>query len=194
MVRLPTRAGDWRLLGRTLRLVLGIPRYALLGVLMTGVAISLIAFSQNLSLVSFALQGSLALGDRFDVLLGLYPFLGTSFTVLTSVVLLLVAILVGADIALVVYHLREHELRAAESSGSVAGVFLGVLGAGCAACGSAILVGVLSLFGAAGLVTALPLEGLEFALLAVLVLLLSLYWLADGMRGGSIRGCPIDPP
>ncbi|MEF8776455.1 MAG: hypothetical protein V5A43_08140 [Haloarculaceae archaeon] len=194
MVRLPTRAGDWRLLGRTLRLVLGIPRYALLGVLMTGVAISLIAFSQNLSLVSFALQGSLALGDRFDVLLGLYPFLGTSFTVLTSVVLLLVAILVGADIALVVYHLREHELRAAESSGSVAGVFLGVLGAGCAACGSAILVGVLSLFGAAGLVTALPLEGLEFALLAVVVLLLSLYWLADGMRGGSIRGCPIDPP
>ncbi|MEF8838570.1 MAG: hypothetical protein V5A18_03585 [Haloarculaceae archaeon] len=194
MVRLPTRAGDWRLLGRTLRLVLGIPRYALLGVLMTGVAISLIAFSQNLSLVSFALQGSLALGDRFDVLLGLYPFLGTSFTVLTSVVLLLVAILVGADIALVVYHLREHELRAAESSGSVAGVFLGVLGAGCAACGSAILVGVLSLFGAAGLVTALPLEGLEFALLAVVVLLLSMYWLADGMRGGSIRGCPIDPP
>ena len=194
MVRLPTRAGDWRLLGRTIRLVLGIPAYALLGLLAAWVALSLFAFSQNLSLVSFALQASLPTADRLDILLGLYPFLGTSYTLVTGVLLVLIAVLVGADVALVGYHLRTHDLRAAESGGSVVGVVLGILGAGCAACGSAILVGVLSLVGAAGLVTALPLEGLEFSLLAVVVLVLSMFWLADGMRGGAIRGCPVDPP
>jgi hypothetical protein len=92
----------------------------------------------------------------------------------------------------VAYHVREHGLSAEGSGGSAIGVFLGLLGAGCAACGSAILVGVLSLVGAAGLATALPLEGLEFSGLAVVALLLSTYWLADGMRGGEIRGCPVD--
>jgi hypothetical protein len=26
----------------------------------------------------------------------------------------------------------------------------------------------------------------------VVVLILSLYWLADGMRGGTVAGCPVD--
>jgi hypothetical protein len=51
---------------------------------------------------------------------------------------------------------------------------------------------VLSLFGASGLVLLLPLGGLELSILAVVALLLSTYWLADGMRGGEIRGCPVD--
>ncbi|ERH06686.1 MAG: hypothetical protein J07HN4v3_02309 [Halonotius sp. J07HN4] len=99
--------------------------------------------------------------------------------------------LVGANLALVTYHFREHDLSAAGSGGSLLGVALGVLGAGCAACGSAILLGVLSVFGASGLVLLLPLGGLELSLLAVIALVLSTYWVADGMRGGEIQGCPI---
>jgi len=72
-------------------------------------------------------------------------------------------------------------------------VILGALGAGCAACGSAVLAGVLSLVGASGLALLLPLDGVEFAALASVALVLSMYWLADGMRGGSIDGCPVDP-
>jgi hypothetical protein len=33
---------------------------------------------------------------------------------------------------------------------------------------------------------------LELGVLAALSLLLSMFWLADGMRGGEINGCPID--
>ena len=67
-----------------------------------------------------------------------------------------------------------------------------MLGAGCAACGPAVLVGLLSLVGAAGLLTLLPFEGLELTALAALALVLSIFWIADGMRGGMIRGCPVD--
>ncbi|MFC6724776.1 hypothetical protein ACFQE1_10400 [Halobium palmae] len=51
---------------------------------------------------------------------------------------------------------------------------------------------VFSLFGASGLLLLLPLEGLEFSLLAGVALVLSMYWIADGMRGGEVNGCPVD--
>lgn len=67
-----------------------------------------------------------------------------------------------------------------------------VLGAGCAACGPAVLVGLLSLVGADGALTQLPFEGLKLTALAAVALVLSIFWIAEGMRGGSIRGCPVD--
>jgi hypothetical protein len=55
-----------------------------------------------------------------------------------------------------------------------------------------ILLGVLSLLGIPSAALLLPFDGLEFAALAAVVLVLSIHWLADGMRGGEIRGCPVD--
>jgi len=192
MVRVPTSRADWRLVGRTVRLVLGIPAYALLAVVFGLLALTLFSFAQNLTLVGFALTSPLPLESRLVILAELYPFVGTIFGTVDGVGVLLVAVLTGIDLAMVTYHLREHGLSAGSSGGSAVGVFLGILGAGCAACGSAILLGVLSLFGAAGLATALPFEGRGIAFLAAGVLVLSIYWLADGMRGGTIRGCPVD--
>nr|WP_245576027.1 hypothetical protein [Haloplanus natans] len=188
MISLPLRRDDWRLMGRTARLVLGVPAYALLGVVAAAVALTGFVLSQNLPFVGDVLAGPVPA----SALLELYPFVGISYGPVTGTVVVLVSLLVGVDIALVAYHVREHRLSAEGSGGSLIGVLLGTLGAGCAACGSAILAGVLSLFGAAGLVTLLPLDGLEFAILALAALVLSIHWLADGMRGGEIRGCPVD--
>lgn len=57
----------------------------------------------------------------------------------------------------------------------------------------AVLGGLLSLVGPEGALTLLPLDGLELTVLAALALVLSTFWLADGMRGGAIQGCPVDP-
>jgi hypothetical protein len=189
---LPTRADDWRVLGRTLRLVLSIPAYAALAAAGGLGALSAFVFSQNVALVSYALSGRVGFGGGATILVELYPFVGGSYTVVQGVGLLVLSVLVGVDVAFVTYHVREHGLAPRESGGSAVGVVLGVLGAGCAACGSAILVGVLSLVGATGLLTLLPFEGQAFTVLAAAVLVLSMYWLADGMRGGEIRGCPVD--
>ncbi|AXG08120.1 hypothetical protein DU500_11060 [Haloplanus rubicundus] len=175
-------------MGRTTRLVLAGPVYAAVAVVAAAVALTGFVLSQNLPFTADALAGRVPAA----ALLELYPFVGISYDPVTGTVLLLVSFLVGVDIALVAYHVREHRLSAEGGGGSLLGVLLGTLGAGCAACGSAILAGVLSLFGAAGLVTLLPLDGLEFALLALAALVLSIHWLADGMRGGEIRGCPVD--
>lgn len=191
---LPTRGEDWRLVGRTARLVLGVPRYAVLALAAAVVGLTLFVYTLNAGLVNaLVLGGSLPVENRVGILLNLYPVISpTAYTLVETAVLLVVAGLVGVNIALVAYHLLEHaSLRG--GTGSAAGVVLGTLGAGCAACGSTVLAGLLSLFGATGLLALLPLDGLEFALASLAVLALSLYWLADGMRGGMVRGCPVDP-
>ncbi|KAA9410627.1 hypothetical protein EGO51_12715 [Haloarcula hispanica] len=192
-LRLPTTRGDWRLMGRTVRLVLTLPVYAAVAVIAAIVSLTLFVVSLNVPLVlDLVVGGSLPLASRLRVLGELYPFVGTSFNPAQGVLLVVVAVLTGVDIGLVTYHFREHGLDLQQGGAGVAGVVLGTLGAGCAACGSAVLLGLLSLLGVSTSLLFLPLDGLEFALLALAVLTLSIYWLAEGMRGGEINGCPVD--
>jgi len=189
----PSGRDDVRLVGRTARLVLSLPAYALVALLTTLAALTAFAVAQNLTLVTdVVVGGSLPLGTRLSVLLELFPVVGALYSPAQSVVVVAVAALVGVDVAMVVYHLREHGVSARSGGGSLAGVVLGTLGAGCAACGTAVLAGLLSLVGVGGATLLLPFEGLELGVLAALSLLLSMFWLADGMRGGEINGCPID--
>jgi hypothetical protein len=190
---LPRDADDVRLVGRTARLVLSLPAYAVLAVGFAIASLTAFVVAQNLTLVGdVVVGGSLPLSARATILLELYPFVGNLYAPLQATAVTLVAVLVGIDLSMVAYHVREHGLSARSGGGSLAGVVLGALGAGCAACGTAVLAGVLSLVGVGGATLLLPFEGVELAVVAVLSLLLSMYWLADGMRGGEINGCPID--
>lgn len=192
-ISLPTTREDWRRMGRTSRLVLTVPTYALLAAITAVVSLTLFVTSLNLTLVDdLVIGGPLPLADRIRILLELYPFIGTSFGSLQGALLVAVAALAGVDVALAAYHFHEHGVGLREGGSSAAGLLFGFLGAGCAACGSAILLGVLGLFGVTTSLLFLPLEGLEFALLALVVLTLSIHWLADGIRGGFINGCPVD--
>lgn len=192
-IRLPTRRDDWRLMARTARLVLTLPVYAVVALVAALVALTVFVVSLNVTLVmDLVVGGSLPLSSRLVVLTELYPFVGTSFHWSQGILLVVVALLSGVDIALAVYHFREHGLDVQQGGAGALGLVLGTLGAGCAACGSAVLLGLLSLFGVTSTLLFLPLDGLEFALLALVVLVLSIYWLAEGMRGGEINGCPVD--
>lgn len=190
----PTTRSDVRLVGRTVRLVLSIPVYAALAVLVCLGTLTAIVVSQNGSLVAdLVIGGSLPLSNRLTVFTQQYPFVGPGFTTAAGLAVLVVSGLTGTNVSLVTYHLREHDLSASGGGASAVGMALGVLGAGCAACGSALVVGVLSLAGASGLVLLLPFEGLEVSFLAIVALALSTYWIAQGLRGDSVRGCPVDP-
>lgn len=193
MVRIPRTREDALLVLRTTRLVLSVPTYATVAVVATWVSLTAFVLAQNVALVrDLVIGGSLPLADRLVLVREQYPFLGTNYDTVTGIAVLIVAILIGVNLTLVAYHLREHELGASGGGGSVFGVVLGVLGAGCATCGSALLLGLLSLVGASGLLLALPLGGLELSLLAIGAVLLSTFWLAEGLRGGEVRGCPVE--
>jgi hypothetical protein len=189
---LPTGAEDWRLMGRTARLVLGVPAYALVAVVAAFAGLTLFVTSLNLPLAEFALTGDLTTGRRLRILGGLYPFVGDAYEAPQGALLLFVAGLIGVNVSMALYHFREHAVGVESGGASLVGVLLGTLGAGCAACGVPILLGILSIFGVSSAALVLPLDGLEFAFLAIVALVLSTHWLAAGMRGGEIRGCPVD--
>ncbi|ACV49078.1 MULTISPECIES: hypothetical protein [Halomicrobium] len=192
MVSLPTRRADWRLMGRTARLVVTIPAYAAIAAVAAVAGLTAFSLSLNVSLVVDTLSLPISTVSKVELLASLYPFVGTAFTPLQGGLLVVVAATLGVNVAMVAYHFREHGLSLQQGGTSVLGAVLGALGAGCAACGSAILLGLLSLVGVSTSLLWLPLDGLEFAVLALAVVVLSTYWLADGMRGGQINGCPID--
>lgn len=189
---LPFRPRDWRLMARTCRLVLGGPLYASVAVIASVLALTLFVVSQNLTIVmDLVLGGPLPFGNRLTILAELYPFVGTSFGLAAGALLVLTSALVGINVSLAVYQVRATGLGVETGSG-LGAVVLGTLGAGCAACGSAVLAGLLSLVGATSALTLLPLDGLEFAFLALFAVVLSVHWLSRGLRGNQVKGCPIE--
>lgn len=189
---LPTTASDWRLVGRTVRLVLSRWTYALFALLTAVAALTVFSLTQNFwFLVDILGFEFLSLEDKVYILLDQYPLVGTQFDQIQSLLLYTAAILTGVNLTLAVYHVREHGLNLRTGGAGALGTVFAVLGAGCAACGSAVLVGLLSLFGASSALLVLPMEGFELLVVALVLLVLSIYWLAEGMRGGEIHGCPV---
>jgi hypothetical protein len=127
--RLPTSVDEWRLVGRTVRLVLSLPAYAVFAVGYAVLGLSVFVFSRNLMILrQIVLGSSLPWGSRATVIIELYPFVGTAYTVPQGAVLVLTAILIGINMAVATYHVREHRLSVGQGSGSLGGIVLGTLG------------------------------------------------------------------
>jgi hypothetical protein len=191
--RLPTTMSDLKMTVRTVRLVISIPLYALLFMVAAVVGLSVFVLSQNIELVQTVVLGEyMTVEQRATVFSQLYPIIGTAYSPLKELFLLASAGLFGINLAMVVYHFREHQVNIHGGTSSVVGMVFGTLGAGCAACGSIVLTGLLSFLGATSVLALLPFDGLSFSAFGLVVFLFSIYWLADGMRGGTINGCPVD--
>lgn len=113
----------------------------------------------------------------------LWSLMGGIFTNFDTVAVfstVMVPLLFGIDIAMIVYFLRRRraQMPRGEIAASLGGAASGVIAAGCAACGSFLLVTILSLVGATGALALLPLHGGELGLLSVVLLLVSIALIA----------------
>jgi len=115
--------------------------------------------------------------QKLELPIALLGSITTNFTVLSASYTILIAILFGVNLALLVYLVRNRAatIKQSGATSGVLGVLSGLLGVGCAACGSLILTSVLSLAGATGILAFLPLGGGEFGILGVVLLVWSLY-------------------
>jgi uncharacterized membrane protein len=66
-----------------------------------------------------------------------------------------------------------------------------VFGIGCAACGSVILTAILGIAGTGALLTWLPLHGLEFGVVGIILLSFSIYYLAKRINDPLV--CKVRP-
>lgn len=111
-----------------------------------------------------------------DIALNLLGGIATNFSLLAAGYTIAIAILFGITSAMIIYLVKLRRMAAAGQSIAIGSgaVVSGVVGIGCAACGSLILGVILPSMGAAGALAALPWNGEEFGILSVALLFVSL--------------------
>lgn len=153
------------------------PAYIALASALAIVAFLLAVWLPNLGLIGEVFSGSGApLATKLGIALSLLGGIGTNFSLLSARYTIAIAVLFGVSTAMIVYLLKQKRVAAAGQNIAIGsgGVASGVLGIGCAACGSLILGGALPTLGAAGALAVLPLNGEEFGILSVALLFVSL--------------------
>lgn len=131
----------------------------------------------NLRIVAHTLaSGSIAFGAKLTLLLNLLGSIGTNFTLFSAISAIIIAILFGVNIAVITYFIRKRKavLSGRELFAGAGGIGSGIIGIGCAACGSFILSTILPVIGTVGVIAFLPLKGKEFGILSMGLLLISI--------------------
>lgn len=176
---------------RTLKNIVLSPRYLILTLGVAFVVLSFLIFVPNRMLVWFGLsQGGGGVVADLGFLLAFYGSLLTNFTPLAATVAVVTALLLGLNVALLIYYVRL--MRGGKRSVfvvsglSIGGLVSAVFGIGCAVCGSIILTSVLGLVGASGLLLLLPYGGEEFSFLAIGLLLYATTLLLRRIEAGRV--------
>ncbi len=157
-----------------------------LALVLAALAFAFAVWFPNIGLIAEVFSTSSApFAAKLKVATSLLLGIGTNFSLLSAGYTIAIAILFGINVAMIVYLVRRS--RGNVGKGNVlagsGGVVSGVLGLGCAACGSFLLTAALSSFGAAGAVALLPLRGGEFGLISVPMLVVSLALISKKIAG-----------
>ena len=174
-----------------LRQVFAHPSYAALAGVLAIAAFLLAVWFPNLGLLAEVFAGSNApLAAKLGIALSLLGGIATNFSLLSAGYTVTIAILFGMSGAMIVYLLKQKRVAAAGRNIAIGsgGVASGVLGVGCAACGSLILGAAFPSLAAAGALAALPLDGAEFGILSVALLAVSLFLVSKSIAEPA--ACP----
>lgn len=160
------------------------PRYILLALAVSFVIFSLSVWLRNLPLLRLVTASPLFdFSDKLSIFFGFLAGVNESIGLFPSLLIIAMSLLFGANTALFIYYIRQRRRLLAGKGGLTIGAFIaGLFGIGCASCGSFLASSVLAVFGASSLIALLPLKGLEFAILSILLLSLSIYWLGKEIK------------
>ncbi len=170
------------------------PLYILLALATSTAVFAFAVWLPNIPLIVKVMgHPGIPFSQKLDLPISLLGSIATNFTLLSASYTIAIAILFGINLAMIIYFLRRR-IADVERSGIATGFFgiaSGVIGMGCAACGSLLLTSILSLFGATWILSFLPLAGGEFGILGVILLVASLYMTAKRIQNPAV--CKINP-
>lgn len=170
------------------------PQYLLLALIASAAVFAVAVWLPNLPLIVEIMRHSgISFSQKFNLLMSLLGSITTNFTLLSASYTIAIAVLFGMNIAMLVYVLRRRvdEVKHAGVATGLFGITSGVIGMGCAACGSFLLTSMLSFVGASGALAFLPLNGGEFGILGTILLGTSLSITAKKIQNPAI--CTISP-
>ncbi len=124
----------------------------------------------NATLVIDTLKSNTALQYKLSLLFYILTGVESTLSTLDITLLCITTILVGINIAISAALIKRYK-QVGKLTLTTSGTMLGMLSAGCSACGFSVL----SLFGLSGLIVLLPFRGEELYIVAITLLSLSLY-------------------
>lgn len=128
-------------------------------------------YLMNINLVRDTVWGTYPLSYKWNLLIALMAGMWTAMSHLSLVFLVMLAVLTGANLTLTVQRLRTLRSTGRIHFAVGGSSLLGIIGSGCASCGLPIL----ALLGLSGSAFYLPFRGLELSVIAIMLLLFSLY-------------------
>lgn len=143
----------------------------------------------NIRLIATIIGSSdVSFSQKLGIPASLLGSIATNFTLLSASYTIAIAVLFGVNLAMVVYFLRRKisEVRQSGITTGFLGVMSGVIGVGCAACGSFLLTSGLAFIGASGVLAFLPLAGGEFGIIGVFLLSISIYLTAQQIQNPTV--------
>ena len=172
-----------------LRAVFLKPAYAFLAVIASVTVFAFSVWLPNISLLVEVMgHAGISVSEKAALSISLLGAIGTNFSLLSAAYTIAIAILFGMNIATGLYLVRNRIAQAKRGAitPGVIGLISGVLGVGCAACGSVLISSALSLVGAAWILSYLPLAGGEFGILGVILLSVSLFAMAKKIESPAV--------
>ncbi len=163
--------------------------YVFLALVTSAAVFAFAAWLPNVQLIAIIISSSdISFSQKLGIPISLLGSITTNFTLLSAVYTIAIAILFGVNLAMTIYFLRRKisEVRQSGITTGFIGVTSGMLGVGCAACGSFLLTSGLTFIGASGILAFLPLRGSEFGIFGVMLLSLSLYLTAKQIQDPAV--------
>lgn len=177
------------MISQALQKVFRKPTYVLLALATSFVMFAFATWLPNIRLIVSVLGTSdIPFWQKLELPITLLGSIATNFTLLSASYTIAIVILFGINLAMVIYYLRRR-ISEAKQSGITTGVFgitSGILGMGCAACGSFLLTNILAFFGVSGVLAFLPLAGGEFGILGVVLLMASVYMTTKQIQNPAV--------
>jgi len=165
------------------------PQYTLIALTTSAAVFAFAVWLPNLPLIVRIMgHPGVSFWQKLDLPISLLGSIVTNFTPLSASYTIAIAILFGINVPMIIYFLRRRvdEVKQAGLATGLFGITSGVVGMGCAACGSFLLTSMLSLVGASGILAFLPLNGGEFGILGVILLGASLYTTAKKIQNPAV--------
>lgn len=174
---------------QVLQKVFGKPIYVFLAFIVSFIVFAFAVWLPNISLiVNIMGHSEIPFLQKINLPISLLGSIFTNFTLLSASYTVVIAVLFGVNLSMIVYYLR-HKITETKQNGIAVGFFgmaSGVIGMGCASCGTVLLTSIFSLLGASWMLSFLPLRGGEFGILGVILLLISFYAMAKKIQNPAV--------
>ena len=168
---------------KSLKEVFKKPSYAILALVVSFVIYVVSIWLPSKDLLRLVFNSELFdFGEKIKFLWNMFGLIKTNFTITSGTFVVILSLLGGVNMTLFTFYFKRRVKLQKSAGVGLIGIIVGFLGIGCASCGSIVLSSLIGFSAAVSFVGFLPFHGLEFAIIGIVVIIVSIYLIAKKIQ------------